>query len=195
MLRFGSCGLIRLAWAAFRGSPPVGLLTWGENRLGGAVQKTLLTAHPCDAWAPPSLAPHIFGQPLPNGSTNTGDIAFHKHAFPESRRNTNVGRISQRRNPTTKVEHIRNTCRITLTLIRPTKATNFIRLHHFCRHWRVCGTGFRKRAEPWMAEPERHMDVPKERFSETGPTHPPPKLKKCPLTTRRGLFITRRTTT
>jgi len=27
-----------------------------------------------------------------------------------------------------------------------------------------------------MAEPKRHMDVPKERFSEGWPTHPRPKL-------------------
>ena len=30
---------------------------------------------------------------------------------------------------------------------------------------------FQKFAEPWMAEPKRHMDVPKERFLES----PPPK--------------------
>src|SRR5690554_1330455 len=33
-----------------------------------------------------------------------------------------------------------------------------------------CGVVFRKSAEPWMAEPKRHMDVPKERFSEHHPT-------------------------
>ncbi len=38
-----------------------------------------------------------------------------------------------------------------------------------------------------MAEPERHMDVPKERFSEAGPTHPPPKLKSATNKIRHGL--------
>jgi len=41
---------------------------------------------------------------------------------------------------------------------------------------RLLGRGLQNRAEPWMAELERHMDVPKERVLEP-PTQqvPPPK--------------------
>ena len=37
------------------------------------------------------------------------------------------------------------------------------------------GVGFQNCAEPWMAEPKRHMDVPKERVLEAHPqtNHPP----------------------
>jgi len=48
-------------------------------------------------------------------------------------------------------------------------------MHQSLELKRVWGGAFRKCAEPWMAEPKRHMDVPKERFSE-GPTpHPRPQ--------------------
>src|SRR5690554_8211138 len=37
-----------------------------------AFQNTLLAAHPCDAWAPPSLAPHSFGKPSPAARSYIG---------------------------------------------------------------------------------------------------------------------------
>src|SRR5690554_5047324 len=45
--------------------------TWGRKRLGGPFQKPLLTAHPCGASAPPSMAPQIFGKALPSASSTS----------------------------------------------------------------------------------------------------------------------------
>ena len=48
-----------------------GLCIRASQLSGGALQKTLLTARPCDAWAPPSMAPHSFGKPHPTTAPNT----------------------------------------------------------------------------------------------------------------------------
>jgi hypothetical protein len=52
------------------------------------------------------------------------------------------------------------------------------RMHLNLASKRMCGRAFRKCAEPGMAEPKRHMDVPKERFSEGPPTHPRPQATR-----------------
>jgi len=39
---------------------------------------------------------------------------------------------------------------------------------------RLLGRGLQNRAEPWMAELERHMDVPKERVLDTHSQRAPP---------------------
>ena len=41
------------------------LLAWVQEQVGMTFQNTLLAAHPCDAWAPPSMAPHSFGKLIP----------------------------------------------------------------------------------------------------------------------------------
>ena len=52
------------------------------------------------------------------------------------------------------------------------------RIHLSLASKRVWGRAFRKCAEPWMAEPKRHTDVPKERFSEGPPPHPRPQATR-----------------
>src|SRR5690554_3073224 len=69
---------------------------------------------------------------------------------------------------------------------KPKKSRGRRRSDYFTELEQRAGGGASKKcAEPWMAEPKRHRDVPQERFFGGSPTRPPP-----PSPSRLGKAIT-----